>query len=69
MCAPFLAAKKEQRDFFSLVSSLKLLAKMDGIVSTALLITHLSGDKWRMSSSVALPQPVFFSFLPFAHFV
>lgn len=42
---------------------------MDGIVSTALLITPLSVDKWRMQSSVAPPQPVFFSFLPFAHFV
>ena len=37
-----LCAKKEQRDFFYL-SSLKLLAEMDGVVSTALLILTLVG--------------------------
>lgn len=58
-CAPFFSCHKGVEGFFSLVSSLKLLAKMDGIVSTTLVITHLSGNRWRMQSSVALLQPVF----------
>lgn len=67
-CAPFLAAKNGQRDFFffSLVSSLKLIAEMDGMVPSALLTTRLSRYEQRVSASAALPQPIS---VPFAYYV
>lgn len=52
--------------FFSLVSSLKLIAEMDGMVPSALLTTHLSRYEQRVSASAALPQPIS---VPFAYCV